>query len=63
METLIINNPYHAKVIRNMATHESLRDRDSIYLVDRIRQMFPEYRDESLRPALIDLVIALRDQL
>lgn len=48
---IVINNPYHLSVISQLV--RILHDAPIFYLVDRIRQLFPEYRDPVLVESLI----------
>ena len=60
METNFLKSDYHLLVIRNMVNHVHFEQATPEYLVDRLQQMFPEYRAETLRPSLLELVSTLR---
>ena len=51
---MIITNQYHLEVISRLVKHEKFFQRVPVfYIVERIRQMFPEYRDPEIRDQLV----------
>ena len=57
--TQVINNSYHLEVIVNMLKHRNFNTVPILYIVERVRQMFPEYRSESLKSALTEQISEL----
>ena len=50
----VITNPYHLSVITNIVNHEHFKNAPVLYIVKRVKQMFPEYRDESIQEDLLN---------
>ena len=56
MNRQVITNPYHLMVVTNIVNHEHFKHAPVLYIVKRVKQMFPEYRDQNLEADLINQI-------
>lgn len=52
----VITNPYHLEVVKNLITHPTYKHTPVFYIVDLVKKLFPEYRDQDLHNDLVNQI-------